>query len=101
MAAALLLQFDGDDAAHVCWLGGPHVSAHRNLPRILETLNGTIPDSDLTDLQRLFTQGMLACFNMVATDQNYHAYASFGHHSTINDDPIQARQMLVKEQKKG
>jgi hypothetical protein len=49
--AALLLQFDGDAAAHVRWLVRPHIGAHRNLPHILETLKGTVPESDLADLQ--------------------------------------------------
>jgi hypothetical protein len=44
---------------------------------------------------------MPACFNAAATDKNYRAYAAYGNHSTVDDDPVQARQTLVKEQKKG
>jgi hypothetical protein len=79
--AALLLQFDGDGdaAALVRWLGGPHVGAHRDVPHILKTLKGTVPD---------FTPGMPARFNAAATDRNYRAYAAYGNHSTVDDDPV-------------
>jgi hypothetical protein len=49
--AVLLLQFNGDAAALVRWLSRPHVGAHRNIPHILKTLRGTVPDSDIADLQ--------------------------------------------------
>jgi hypothetical protein len=44
---------------------------------------------------------MPARFNAAVTDKNYRAYAAYGNHSTVDDDPVQARQTLVKEQKKG
>jgi hypothetical protein len=44
---------------------------------------------------------MPARFNAAVTDKNYRAYAAYGNHSTVDDDPDQARQTLVKEQKKG
>jgi hypothetical protein len=49
--ATLLLQFDGDSAALVRWLSGPHVGAHRDMRHILETFRGTVPDADLADLE--------------------------------------------------
>jgi hypothetical protein len=44
---------------------------------------------------------MPARFNAAATDKNYRAYSAYGNHSTVDDDPVQACQALVKEQKKG
>ena len=99
--AALLQQFDGDAGALVRWIGGPHVGAYRNVNQIITDLRGTVPDSDLADLQRLFTNGMPAVFNAEETEANYRTYERYGNHSTINEDPDLALQALIKEQKKG
>jgi hypothetical protein len=69
-----------------------NIGTHRDVPHILETLKGTVPASNLADLECLFTRGMPVCFNMMAMEQNYQAYAAYRNHSTINEDPIQARQ---------
>jgi hypothetical protein len=61
--AALLQQFDGNAGALVQWIGGPHVSAYRNVNQIITNLRGTVPDSNLTDLHRLYTNGMPVVFN--------------------------------------
>jgi hypothetical protein len=99
--AALLCKFDGDAGALVRWIGGPHVGAHRDATKIISTLRGTVPDSDLADLHRLYTSGMPAIFNAEDTDENFHAYVQYGNHSSTDEDPDQALQALVKEQKKG
>jgi hypothetical protein len=91
--AALLCKFDGDAGALVRWIGGPHVGAHRVTAKIISTLRGTVPDSDLADLHRLYTSGMPAIVNAEDTDENFH--------SSIDEDPDQALQALVKEQKGG
>lgn len=99
--AALLQRFDGDAGALVRWIGGPHVGAYRNVDQIINDLRGTVPDSDLADLQRLYTSGMPAVFNAEETEANYRAYEQYGNHSSINEDPDLALQALIKEQKKG
>jgi hypothetical protein len=99
--AALLQQFDGDAGALVRWIGGPHVGAYRNVNQIITNLRGTVPDSDLADLHRLYTNGMPAVFNAEETEANYNAYERYGNHSSINEDPDLALQALIKEQKKG
>jgi hypothetical protein len=53
METATLLNFDGDMAALVYWMGGTRVGAHRNTTKILQYLKGKINDDRHTKLSRL------------------------------------------------
>jgi hypothetical protein len=95
--AALLHRFDGNVGALVRWMGRPHVGAHRDTAHILSQLRGSVPDSDLADLRLLYTQGMPAYVNASSTEANYHTYAAYGNHSSVENDANRALDALIKE----
>jgi hypothetical protein len=102
MATAALLHFNGSVADLVRWIGGPHVNAHRDHSSILATLvEAGAPEPVLSDLRRIFYDGIPAKCQAFSNEENFSAYYRYGNHSTVDIDPDKALQALIKDNRKG
>jgi hypothetical protein len=54
LATAPLLHFEGDAAALVCWAGGPHTGAHRDVDATITYPAGTIDPAILSNIEQSF-----------------------------------------------
>lgn len=83
MMTVCAFRFDLDIPTVVCWIGGPHVAAHRDHARILCTLKPHV-DADIhVDLTRIFYHGAPALCNAEASTANYHVYRAYGNHQYV------------------
>jgi hypothetical protein len=87
MAMLALLHFEGDTAALVRWIGGPHVGEHRDIPALLTFLTGKIDQSLINNLERIFINGIPTHCNASASEANCQAYCAYGNHKIISEDP--------------
>ena len=102
MTTAALLHFNGCVADLVRWIGGPHVAAHRDHPRILATLKEYgVPQGTIETLRRVFLDGIPAFCNADSTEDNFLAYYRYGNHSTVEEEPEKTFQALLKDYRKG
>jgi hypothetical protein len=102
MATAALLHFNGSVADLVRWIGGPHVGAHRDHLAILASLEAAgVEGRVLSDLRRIFLQGIPASCQVETSEDNFLAFYRYGNHSTVDDDPEKAYQAMVKDNRKG
>ena len=102
MTTAALLHFNGSVADLVRWIGGPHVGAYRDHPRILSVLRKYgVPTSTIDVLERVFVDGIPAYCNADSTEDNFQAYYQYGNHSTVEDDPEKTYKALLKDYRKG
>jgi hypothetical protein len=96
MATAALLYFDGDAAALVRWVGGPHVAAHQPTETALQYLQGKISPATLAHLSGLFRSGIAAVCNAASSEANFQAFLRYGNHVTVDEAPTKTYQGLVK-----
>ena len=101
MATAALLHFDGDIADTTRWIGGPHVGAHRDIPRTIQYLRGKIDNDTLDILEKSWKHGVPKQCNAYALEENFRAYLAYGNHATVTKEPDIARKTLIKDSKKG
>ena len=100
MSTAALLFFDGDAAALVRWIGGPHVGQHRDPDTLIPFLRGKIDPDVLDDLERILRHGIPSQCNAEATEANFQAFLRYGNHSTVDLEPEKTYQGLVKDHRK-
>ena len=100
-ATAALLHFDGDVAAVVRWVGGPHTGEHRNHEERLRRLQPILPPALFEDLRRLYMDGMPARCNASATEANFQAARQYGNHKSLDMDPAMLSKKLLKNFKDG
>ena len=101
LLSAAFLVMDGDMAALTRWIGGPHVGAHRNVPAILEFLDGIVDASTLSDLARIYRLGVPSTVNAVSTERNFRAYLRYGNHSSVVAAPDKTLSTIIKDHRKG
>jgi hypothetical protein len=101
MATAALLHFEGDAAALVRWIGGPHVGEHRNIPATIKFLSGKIDQHLVEDLRRIFTDGIPTVCNASASESNFQSFVAYGNHKTVSEDPAQTYKSLLKDHSRG
>jgi hypothetical protein len=58
MATAALLHFEGDAAALVRWIGGPHTGAHWDVSATVKFLTGKKDKSLVSAIARIFRTGI-------------------------------------------
>lgn len=101
MASAALLHFDGDVAALVRWIGGPHTNAHRDYAATLAFVEDKLPPVLFNELERLYYDGIPRYVNASATAANFWAFHNYGNHSSVDTDPSKSYKALVKDSKRG
>ena len=102
-ATACVLKFDGNIAAAVRWIGGPHVNAHLDVPHVLARLKETVspPAGLISNVERILTMGIPAKCTASATEVNFEAYYRYGNHTTVDEEPEKTYKAMVKDNKKG
>jgi hypothetical protein len=101
MATSALLHFEGDAAALVRWIGGPHTGAHRDVPATIKYLEGKINPSTLADLERIFLHGIPSQCNASATEANFQVYLAYGNHNSVDEDKEKTYKSLLKDHSRG
>ena len=102
MASAALLHFNGSVADLVRWIGGPHVGAHRDLEGTFQALDEAQVDPKvISDLKRIFTDGIPARCTASSTERNFEAFYRYGNHSTVDEEPEKTYKAMVKDSRKG
>ena len=101
MATAALLHYDGDVAAVVRFIGGPHVGEHRDIDATLAFLAGKIDKVTLTTLERCWRHGVPAQCNAEASEENFQAYLNYGNHATVDEEPEKTMKTLLKDNLRG
>lgn len=101
MTTAALLILDGDAAALTRWIGGPHVGAHRDVPKILKYLTGKVDAVTLVNITRILQSGIPSACNAESSEANFQAYLRYGNHSTVDEEPDKTYKALVKDSKRG
>jgi hypothetical protein len=101
MATAALLFFQGDAAALIRWIGGPHTAEHRDPAKITSYLQGKIDPELLLSLNRVYVDGSPTVCNATTTPHNFREYLRYGNHSSVRDDPAKTKKALVKDTQMG
>jgi hypothetical protein len=101
LATAALLHFEGDAASLVRWVGGPHTGAHRDVDATLTYLEGKIDPAILSDIERIFRNGIPNTCNASASEENFQSYLSYGNHSSIDEVPDKTYKSFVKDHARG
>jgi hypothetical protein len=101
MVSAALLHFDGDAAALVRWMGGPHVHGHRDVPAMLKFFEGKLAPPLVADLRRIFTAGIPRTCASFSSEDNFQAFYNYGNHKSANSAPDKALKALVKDARRG
>jgi hypothetical protein len=101
MASAALFHFDGDAAALVRWIGGPHVHAHRDVPSLLAFLQDKLDPSLLSEIRRVFTTGIPRACNASSSEANFQEFFRYGNHASASSAADKAYQALMKDSRRG
>jgi hypothetical protein len=83
---AALLQHGCDVEKLVYYLGGPHVGANRNVPKILKDLRKGVQPTVLAEIKRVFKHGSPRKINAENTEKNLQDYYYYGNHESVNDN---------------
>ena len=99
--SAALLQHGCDVEKLVYYLGGPHVGANRNVPKILKDLRKGVQPSVLTEIKRVFKHGSPRKINATNTEKNLKDYYYYGNHESVNDNEKEVDKVLLKDHRRG
>jgi len=101
MATAALMHFNGNLAALVRWVGGPHIAEHRDAPAILSKWKSVLRPHTFAELSRVYLQGAPKCINAEDTEANLMDYKRYGNHSTVEQARDKTIKSVVKDNKRG
>ena len=99
--SAALLQHSCDVEKLVYYLGGPHVGANRNVPKILHDLKKGVQPEILAEIKRVFEHGSPRHINATNTEQNLKDYYQYGNHESVNDNEDEVEKVLLKDHRRG
>ena len=99
--SAALLQHSCDVEKLVYYLGGPHVGANRNVPKILQDLKKGVQPEILAEIKRVFEHGSPRHINATNTEQNLKDYYQYGNHESVNDNEDEVEKVLLKDHRRG
>jgi hypothetical protein len=85
----------------VRYIGGPHVHAHRNVPKILENLRPSLTPEIYNQVRHLYTVGSPAHFNAHSSTRNTQSFIKHGNHKSARDNPAIFEKVVVKDSKRG
>jgi hypothetical protein len=101
MMTACFLHFKLETPTIIRWLGAPHVAAHRNVDKIIKTLQGSVDPTTLSHLDRLFRVGSPELCNGFSSEVNFHQFLSHGNHKTIEQDWERTEKTVLKDAQRG
>jgi hypothetical protein len=101
MTSACLLNFNGDVATVVRWIGGPHTVANTKPTETLEKLKNIIDPDIWSDLERILISGAPALCSAEATEENFQAYLTYGNHTSVKENQEEFAKAVVKQCKRG
>jgi hypothetical protein len=99
--SAALLQHGCDVEKLVYYLGGPHVGANRNVPKILKDLRKGEQPTVLAEIKRVFEHGSPRKINATNTEKNLQDYYYYGNHESVNDNEKEVDKVLLKDHRQG
>ncbi|KAG7365319.1 hypothetical protein IV203_038522 [Nitzschia inconspicua] len=99
--SAALIQCGMNISRLVRWIGGPHLATHRDVPRILSTLQRSVDPDTLNDLERVFTVGSPRICQASSTEANFLSFFRYGNHASARNNPDKLMQVFVKDAKRG
>ncbi|KAG7339748.1 hypothetical protein IV203_025427 [Nitzschia inconspicua] len=82
-------------------LGGPHLATHRDVDKIIRTLQDSVEPSILRELERIFRHGSPKQCNVTSTEANFLEFYRYGNHASAVDNPEQLKSVLAKDAKRG
>jgi hypothetical protein len=99
--SAALLQHGCNVEKLVYYLGGPHVGANRNVPKILKNLRKGVQPTVLAKIERVFKYGSPRKINATNTEKNLKDYYYYGNHESVNDNEKEVDKVLLKDHRRG
>ena len=99
--SAALLQHSCDVEKLVYYLGGPHVGANRNIPKILKNLKKGVSPTILAELERVYKYGSPRKINATNTEKNLKEYYHYGNHESANENPKALDKVVLKDHRRG
>jgi hypothetical protein len=99
--SAALLQHGCDVEKLVYYLGGPHVGANRNVPKILKDLRKGVQPTVLAEIKGVFEHGSPRKISATNTEKNLQDYYYYGNHESINDNEKEVDKVLLKDHRQG
>jgi hypothetical protein len=96
---ALLFHYNMGLAVVMRFLGGDHVTSHRDPDMILPQVEGLISPEVHNDLERIMRFGAPAKFNEYSTRQQFLKYRDYGNHKSLTSNPTAFQQAMNKEDK--
>ncbi|KAG7345440.1 hypothetical protein IV203_032971 [Nitzschia inconspicua] len=82
-------------------LGGPHLATHRDVDKIIRTLQDSVEPSILRELERIFRHGSPKQCNVTSTEANFLEFYRYGNHASAVDNPEQLESVHAKDAKRG
>jgi broad specificity polyphosphatase/5'/3'-nucleotidase SurE len=96
--SAALLQHGCNVENLVYYLGGTHVGANRNIPKILKDLKKGVQPTVLAEIKRVFEHRSPRKINTTKTEKNLKDYYYYGNHDSVNDNEKEVDKVLLKDQ---
>ena len=101
LTTACFLHYNLDIPTVVRYLGGPHVAALRDTPRILKTVQPLVDPILFNAFARILTLGAPARCVANSSKYNYQLHRRYGNHSMPPEQAALIHKALVKEDKWG
>jgi hypothetical protein len=101
MMTACFLHFKLETPTIIRWLGGPHVAAHRDVDKIIKTLQGSVDQTTLSHLERLFRSGSPEYCEGKSSEKNFNQFLAYGNHKTIEQDWERTEKTVRKDAQRG
>jgi hypothetical protein len=99
--SAALLQHGCDVEKLVYYLGGPHVGANRNVPKILKDLKKGVQPTVLAEIKCVSEHGSPRKIDATNTETNLKDYYYYGNHDSVNDNEKEVDKVLLKDHRQG
>ena len=81
------------------YLGGQYTGDDRNVTKILNNINGKVPENLYIDIKRILTVGAPTYLSGEMSRENFLSYWRYGNHRNMEDDPQKLKKVLNKEDK--
>lgn len=94
---AAAIHYDLHVSSVLRYAGGNYTADYRNVKEIVQNLKGKVDESDLEDLERVFTTGAPTKMVAESSNENYMDYLKYGNHKSILKDPAKVVKTMNKE----
>jgi hypothetical protein len=85
----------------VYYLGGPHIGANWNVPKILKDLKKGVQPTGLAEIKRVLEHGSPRKINATNTEKNLKDYYYYRNHDSVNNNEREVDKVLLKDHRRG